>query len=197
MPAKQAFMNITMRIMLMVSLASAMLGCDCEPYQAKRTNGGSSAQKISVVMESNVVVSTLKIPPVCNRCGKAANVWALKGVASTTDPNDVVPFCEHCAVQGIRELSPCPHLVIVVASSAGVEEAKKIKRKYQVLQANPRSNFAEVCVIEDDSEAALHSIRRVRYDAMPEHYREIGDSFTIKGLALELELFEHSGSTLE
>jgi hypothetical protein len=134
------------------------------------------------------------IPALCNKCGQAANVCVFKTDAQTvTDPHDVAVFCEKCALQGIHDLPPCPHLVIVVALRCSAEAAGRVRREYQVLELNHSANVAKIKVVGGDDPAPLDLVMAVRYDSIPIQARAVGRTCAIIGVPLEVALFEHSG----
>ena len=133
----------------------------------------------------------IKIPQVCVRCGNLPSICAFK---SDTDPQDIVLFCEVCALQGVRELPPCTHLVIAAVSPPSGEAGPQIRNEYQVLSLDQLLNDAKIKIIREGKQASVDPTLVVRYDAIPTNAREVGSTFTIRGTAQEIALFEQSSA---
>lgn len=167
-------MNAKKMLPLFTTLVCLALTGGCTPSPSPKT----------------MIVKTFT-PASCIRCGALGNVAVFTGNSAAEET--AVLFCDNCALQAIRLMPPCPHLVIAVASPTGsAKTAGPVQREYQVLEVDELANVAKLKVVGGSS-APSGLARTVRYDAIPKHARIVGATCRVVGTPRELELFELSG----
>ena len=169
---------------ILVGIGSMEMGCG--PGTTKK--GSTTPFPTTNVHNSMHEGST--VPSICARCDRHANVVIM---AVSPVGEKATAYCEACALQIIPDLLPYQRLTMAEVQAQG-KTVSTTRMTYEVAVITKSSNLAVIRTLEKSNQPAQGPHFTVRYDSIPEHYREVGATFSLTGTSLEIKLFERSAT---